>query len=244
MREICAFPVEETFNIKGVATHILSDIGFSECGNYCTISFTGIQRPYIYPLYRPGLEDTHVMFEPNRLDKTDAEKLIATRKRKSIHDAHALDICTAMQITKMPKVLHNSSTILSHDTASNSFNSISVNHMGNTHSIDMIVQNEGDLGTRSLSLARLPKYIDLQHVQTTVNWPSESNDTIQIALNAAAQKTYESDETPAGTNLPAVLRRDQRSIAPVRFATACRIANMKDVTKSVQPEIDMTFPRP
>lgn len=70
-----------------------------------------------------------------------------------------------------------------------------------------------DSNTRKVSLARFPDTFDLKHTATTLKWPSGDSGTIQVILNGTPKSSYDSDEIHVSPHLPAVLHRDQRSLA-------------------------------
>jgi len=201
------------------STSDIKEIGFSACGNYFTVTSTWARFPAIYPLHRPDYSD-HVLRLPNsQAPITCEENNTILRKRQHEDESAAFDICSTMQVAKMPKIVHTRSTILVSGADSSIERAMTLSHSAAPQSIDLAVKGENSID-RTLSLFRVPGDIDLKHAESTVMWPSEENGKIQIILNAATKRSYDSYEIHTSPCLPAVLSRDPRSLAhPLGIST-------------------------
>jgi hypothetical protein len=192
----------------------IDKIGFSACGNYFTITYKGTQWPQIYPFCASGSAVTGVP----QVTLTDEHGNRSIHKRKAEEDSIEDSICSTMQIAKMPKAIHSESIVLGGRTGSITPGTIQLSHEMMPRSLQLVAYGQGST-VRTVSLARVPDTIDLEHTTTTFFLPSDSNGSLRIILNAAPKPSYDSDQVHTSPHLPVVLDRDPRSLAPPRDIT-------------------------
>lgn len=109
----------------------------------------------------------------------------------------------------MPKMLQNGSMDVSHHQIS-----LKLSHQVAPRGIDLVTQAQGS-STRVLSLARIPSHIGIEHTNSTVLWPENSKQPVQLIKHSATKRSYDSDRVHGSLSLPAVVSRGLRSMGPV-----------------------------
>lgn len=186
---------------------IIAGLGFSACGNYITISYPGLSWPFIYPI---GPDHTR-----NRISEATETTRECGRIAKRPLDTEGEDagLCSAMRISKLPKVIHSDSLVLNNSAGDIiAHSSMRLAHESNPQSLELVSRTQ-DANLVRLSLARMPSQINLRNVHSTVKLPSKEQSNIQVTLNAIGNRIYGSDESHVSPLLPAVLSIDPRSLA-------------------------------
>lgn len=183
----------------------IKEIGFSACGAYITITYNGIQWPQIYPIHLPdSTAEAAVDRQPLSVSNSDSAD---SRKRKIELSGHS-----TMQVSKIPKVIHTGSMVI--QQAGPAVNGVlQLLHHALPQNIELLTGAQ-DSSPMAISLVRVPEEINIEHTKSTVLWPANQNTPIQVIINTSTKRSYDSDETHTSQFLPAVLSRDQRSLAP------------------------------
>lgn len=111
-------------------------------------------------------------------------------------------------------VINDSSPIVHTNTSGSKYSTMVLSRQA-PNGIDLI-QNTGT-GSQDVQVfpvARLPKYMDVRKINATIvlSTKPDHQSRVQVILNPAAQRTYCSDEASASSHLPAVIRKDKRTL--------------------------------
>jgi hypothetical protein len=219
-------------------------IGFSQCGNYYTLTSSSEIWPAIYPLPVHDTEEEErglqsqvaIVTEPSRKREADAD-LQPGRVARRV----GLDHVGTLQsnVVNVTGTASKTCTIITKKFTPHKLELHCAKDLRNGEKAGET--NTVDSASEAFQLLSVPQDMDLRYTDTTINWPSGREEKIKIILSKSSRPYYDASELQVGPVAAHILYRDQRSLQPLEEGDTPSTGSLRPKLKALSPPIREPF---